>query len=172
MECHGYSGKSPYNRVAASTLSGEKYLTRCLRNRVQATQGLFRLRKDAKSIFLSCSRSPKTEPRELTRIYRYEGNLKQSCALLAICQSQTSMLMRALKPAKSERSGRSALAAMVMRSSSCILSAVRWLWIGEHLSRCPPSRAAYRIPGRHHTMVHTGIGLRRSHVRRAMILAS
>jgi hypothetical protein len=32
--------------------------------------------------------------------------------------------------------------------------------------------AAYRIPGRHHTIVQIGMGLRRSHVRSAMIFAS
>jgi hypothetical protein len=36
----------------------------------------------------------------------------------------------------------------------------------------PQTGKTYRIPGRHQTIVQMGIGLRRSHVRSAMILAS
>jgi hypothetical protein len=36
------------------------------------------------------------------------------------------------------------------------------VWIGRAPWWCPPSCAAYRIPGRHHTIVQIGMGLRRS----------
>ena len=60
---------------------------------------------------------------------------------------------------------------------SRLVAAFHWYFVGcrfgEHFCGARPHPTPpYRIPGRHQAIVQTGIGLRRSQVRSAMILAS